>query len=385
MLERAAALLSESELDVAIEVDLVEALFWNGEADAALARAQSLAERAHELGDRAAELSARIESGLILTLREPEGATDRLAALVAASIPLFEARSDNFTLYRAYRALGQVANMRGQPDTITKEHDRAYEFAQRAGLPHQLVGWRSMGRFYGSTPLDEYLAWVDGQDSNELRNPWVRARRAAAVAMLGRIEEARTALTELRNELAERGALVALASVNAELSVDVEMCAGDAAAAVHFGQTGCRSLEESGNVAWLSTMAGKLARALYADGQLAEAEAWALRSSELGASDDAYTQMVWRQARAKVLAARGVHAEAENLAREAVMIGANNTMKIAEADANADLGEVLATQGKTAEATAAFVHALSLYEKKGSVVQSEVVRRRLHELSKSPS
>ena len=45
-----------------------------------------------------------------------------------------------------------------------------------------------------------------------------------------------------------------------------------------------------------------LAQALYALDRLEEADAWAGRAAELGASDDAFTQMLWRQVRAKVLA-----------------------------------------------------------------------------------
>ena len=66
---------------------------------------------------------------------------------------------------------------------------------------------------------------------------------------------------------------------------------------------------------------GGSARALYELDRLDDAEAWAARAAELGASDDTMTQMLWRQVKAKVLARRGEHAEAEQLAREAVAIG----------------------------------------------------------------
>ena len=46
-------------------------------------------------------------------------------------------------------------------------------------------------------------------------------------------------------------------------------------------------LEELGEKSCLSVAAGNLAQALYALDRLDEAEAWAGRAAELGASDDA--------------------------------------------------------------------------------------------------
>ena len=139
-------------------------------------------------------------------------------------------------------------------------------------------------------------------------------------------------------------------------------------------------LDELGERAMLSTLLGQLAQALYALDRLEEADASAERGATLGASDDAYTQMLWRQVRAKVLARRGAHSEGERLAREAVAIGATADMLNAQADADADLGEVHLLAGKTAEATVALDQALARYERKGNLVMAERIRSRLAEL-----
>jgi tetratricopeptide (TPR) repeat protein len=135
--------------------------------------------------------------------------------------------------------------------------------------------------------------------------------------------------------------------------------------------------EELGLRAELSTVAGQLAHAYYELGQLEEAEQWAARSAELGASDDATTQMLWRQARAKVLARRGEHADAERLAREAVEIGERTESPNAQADTYADLGEVLTLAGRLHEAAEALEQALSRYEAKENVVMAGRMRERL--------
>jgi class 3 adenylate cyclase len=117
--------------------------------------------------------------------------------------------------------------------------------------------------------------------------------------------------------------------------------------------------------------------ALYALDRLDEAYAWTGRAEELGASDDAFTQLVWRQVRAKVLARRGQHAESERLAREAVAIGEGTEFVSGQGDANADLAEVLLLAGRVEEAAEALEVALARYERKGNVVMVERMRDRL--------
>ena len=225
--------------------------------------------------------------------------------------------------------------------------------------------------------MSELLAWLDENEPGAGRDHWLRAYRAGALAMLGRFDEARAILAEARAELAERGGGVLLANITAFESVWVELWAGDPAAAAEFGAAGCRLFEELGELGFLSTAAGNLAQALYALDRLDEADAWAGRAIELGASDDAVTQMLWRQVRAKVLARRGEHAEAERLAREAVAIGEETDVLNWQGDAYADLAEVLLLGGKADEAAAALEQALDRYERKGNLVMAQRTRDRL--------
>ena len=87
--------------------------------------------------------------------------------------------------------------------------------------------------------------------------------------------------------------------------------------------------------------------------------------------------MLWRQVRAKVLARRGEHVEAERLAREAVAIGDGTDGLNWQGDANADLAEVLQLSGKADEATAALEQALDRYERKENLVMARRMRDRL--------
>jgi class 3 adenylate cyclase/tetratricopeptide (TPR) repeat protein len=378
LLERAAALLSEGESDLPLELALLDALFWGGEPEDALRRADSLADRAAAAGDRIGELCGRIEAAQIRTSLDPEGVTEKLAALVEEALPVFEEAGDEVALYSAYRGLATVANMRAQLDLSAEMYERAAAHAERAGLPDRLVGMRDTGRFHGTTPVSQFLAWQDARDPQELRNSWLRGRRATALAMLGRFEEARAIVGELLAQWAELGGGgMAVGGNQGDAFIAVELLAGDPAAAVRYGEEGCRLLTEIGDQAFLSTAAGYLAQAYYALGHLDEADRWANRAAELGASDDALTQMLWRQAKAKVLARRGEHSEAQRLAREAVTIGSETEMLNTQADAYADLGEVLSLTDRPQEATAALEEALTRYQQKENLVMAGRTRQRL--------
>ena len=64
LFERAAALVPPTELDLALETELGDALLWTGRADDALRRADALAERASAAGDRRGELCGKIQGGV---------------------------------------------------------------------------------------------------------------------------------------------------------------------------------------------------------------------------------------------------------------------------------------------------------------------------------
>jgi tetratricopeptide (TPR) repeat protein len=153
--------------------------------------------------------------------------------------------------------------------------------------------------------------------------------------------------------------------------------AGDPATAAELGAEGCRQLEQLGEHSFQSTTAANVARALYELGRLKQADEWADRAMQHAASDAAATQMSWRQVRAKVLARRGEHAEAEQLARDAVAIADETDCVNAQGDTNADLAEVLLHGGKADAAKAAFERALDRYERKGNLVMARRMRDRL--------
>ncbi len=382
LFERAAALVPPAELDLALEDELGVALVWAGRGDDALRRADALAERAASAGDRVGELCGRIQGALLRLDREPRGTAEKLSALVDEALPVFQAAGDDLALYIAYSTLSEVADRRAQMGTALEALERASVRAGQAG--HRSPGWFDGGRAYlqfiGPTPVTELLAWLDRNEPRVGRDLFLLAYRAMALAMLGRFDEARAILAEARAEQAERGGGVLLANITAFESVWVERWAGDPAAAAEFGAEGCRLHEELGEQWFLAHAVGNLAQALYALDRLDEADAEADRAAELTGDADKLNAMLWRQVKAKVLARRGEHAEAERLAREAVAIGDGTDVLDRQGDANADLAEVLLLAGRTKDAHEAFERALMRYERKGNVVMAARTRDRLEAL-----
>jgi class 3 adenylate cyclase len=386
LLERAAAI-TPDQFDVALEDDLVFTLFVAGRLEEAGRRAARAAERSAALGKTNAELSFRIAETMTRAYADPEGATDALEALTLEALPQLKASGDDLELYTAYFALGQVEHIRMQADAAAVALEQAIVHAQRLGQQYRVdlaKGWFTACRLNGTTPIPELISWLEAETRNST-DPYSRAYLALAKAMAGQIEQGREELAGDRQLLAERGMTLYLAERLALESVELELLAGDPAAAVEFGTEGCRLLEELGERGWLSTAAGWLAQAHYQLDRLEEAESWAHKSRDLGASDDLATQAVWRQVEAKLLARRDKAEEAERLAREAVEITRATQNLDYCAGSLLDLATVLELDDKPEDARTALQQAFDLYQGKGNLVMAARTQARLEKLAGIPA
>jgi class 3 adenylate cyclase/tetratricopeptide (TPR) repeat protein len=383
LLSRAAALVPPGEIDLALELDRLDTLFNLGRGADALKEARFLVSRARPAGNGVAALCGEIKEAEYDLSLDPEGATERTQRLVERALPELEAAGDHLGLYTAYHALGEAMNMAALPDDQLRAHAEAYRQAKLTGIPglaDHLLPELVIPRHFGSTPVSELLAWIDVIESEGKEHEALRVHRAAALAMLGRVPEAREIVSNVLVELGDRGATLASALICSQMAPFIETRGGDFAAAVAIGAEGCRTLEDVGERSFLSTGLCHLAQNLYALGRLDEAGEHSARAAEVGASDDIMTQMMARQVKAKVVARRGQHAEGERLAREAVVLAGRTQNLEGQANAYADLGEVLALAERPREAAGAYGEALARYERKGDVVSAERARRARQEL-----
>jgi ATP/maltotriose-dependent transcriptional regulator MalT len=128
-----------------------------------------------------------------------------------------------------------------------------------------------------------------------------------------------------------------------------------------------------------STVDALLAQVLVTLGQDDEAVEMSHTAEEIADSDDVEAQVYWRVARARAFAHEGRAAEAEALARDAVVLARATVSPTLLAGALADHAEVLRTAGRQQEAEPPLREALELYERKGDATSVARVRRLLEE------
>ncbi|HET9559892.1 MAG TPA: tetratricopeptide repeat protein, partial [Actinomycetota bacterium] len=157
----------------------------------------------------------------------------------------------------------------------------------------------------------------------------------------------------------------------------VSMLAGDPAAAEAHLRRDYQRLAQMGEHNYLATTAAFLAQAIAAQGRHGDAEAYVVVSRDTGAGEDFLAQVVWQGLLARILAARGQLAEAEELARATVALAARTDFLNQHGDALLELAGVLDEAGRAAEARTAVDEALGLYERKGNHVAAARARRRL--------
>ena len=193
--------------------------------------------------------------------------------------------------------------------------------------------------------------------------------------MEGRFDEARQLAEQARTILEEFGFRLRASWVS-ETSGAIEMLAGDPVAAETALRAGFDAAVEVGEQGFQATAAALIAHALVEQGRLEESDWFTTLSEASAASDDVASQVLWRSARARVLAASSTSSEAVPLAREAVALVERTDDVNMHADTLVDLAVVLDAAGEAEEAADVLDHAIGLYMVKGNVVAAEAARRR---------
>jgi tetratricopeptide (TPR) repeat protein len=160
------------------------------------------------------------------------------------------------------------------------------------------------------------------------------------------------------------------------MSALVELWADNPAGAEHELRWAVATLQGTGELAWLPTIAGILAEAIYVQGRYDEAEAFVRLGEDTAGSDDAYSQGLLRCVRAKILASAGQPDAAVALARQAVAIAEPTDFLFFQSFVLDGLGEVLQLAGLRDDADRALAEAVRVCEQKGFVVGAQKARAR---------
>jgi class 3 adenylate cyclase/DNA-binding SARP family transcriptional activator len=384
LLGRALSLHPDDAAALSLRIDLSEALLFAGDFAAADRLARDAEARAAAAGDRCGELRAQLMTLRIATMAasgkgHDRAPSDALLALAHRAIPVFEQAADAAALTDAWAAIAWTHLFRCQFAAMLEAVDRGLAYAERAGKAswsRELLGWRSSALFAGPTPAEDVLAWHEEQQA---RHPLALWGCAVMKAMGGSFEDARALIAAGDASAAELGQAL-LGAAGGIFGWNVEMLDGRIEAAEACAGRSCELLEEVGDNAMRATACGYLAESLYRQDRLEEAARWTEAAERLSTADDVFSQMIWRQVRAKVLARADRHSDAEKYAREALELAEPTDMLNSRGNAHSDLAEVLTLAGREDQAAAELGAAIDLYEAKGNVVAAASVRRRLAEL-----
>ena len=133
----------------------------------------------------------------------------------------------------------------------------------------------------------------------------------------------------------------------------------------------------TGDLAFASTSAVELSRALAETGKADEALRYANIAIDTSSRDDIASQGGGNAAKGRALSLLGNHAEAEAAARVGVAIMATTDYLDYHADALVDLAEILHAAGRQDEALDALRAGLDLYHRKGATFVADRTERQI--------
>ena len=362
-------------------VDLGAALMDRGEFTSSVEVLQEAIDRAAETGNRAVEYRARLIEADRMDVTTPIADQARLARDL---IPALEELGDDYALCRAWQLVAWEDWGLCRAQAAEVAFSRALHHARRASSPRDITLMLHLldsTLIWGPTPADVGLARVEEMlveaKGNRLLESSRHLARGIFLAMLGEFEDARAAASHGRAIVEDLGPSVMISMLVATRSGQIEYIIGDFARAEEVERRGYEELKRVGEKSLFSTLAGQLAESAYRLGRYDEAEEFAEASEEAAQIDDLASQVLWRVARAKVLARRGEAEAGERLAREAIALDEETDFLIQKTMSFEALGEVLRLADRKEEAAQALLEAVTLHERKGNVVSAKRVREQI--------
>ena len=371
LVERALVLTRPYRFDVQLEVALASFL-WISDLPHAVEVADAAVARAEAEGDDLGLAVARTQAAQS-RLWASQISADLAEQTAREALPVLEAAGDDEGIVVVWETLGVVANHRGRLEDWAHAAERALTHARNAGQPDVRSFGISVALAFGPRPASEALATLD-RLLPELSFPGDAIVRALLLAMLDRAEEAWSIALTAEERLRELG------HSQSDLLAEIALVFGDLPTAAEYLEAAIDATEESGSAGPLATAASRLGQILCRLGRVDEAAELVEMALGLTEPGDVSVQVNWRQAQALVHSARGEHAAAERLAREAISWAGRGDSPLFAGDARHVLGEVLDAAGSRNEALAAWQEALGFYDRKEVIPLVRSVRERLEAL-----
>jgi predicted ATPase/DNA-binding SARP family transcriptional activator len=364
-------------------------LYESGDMEGAKA---ALAEGFHIAAGAGLRAAAALIRVRLAEIQAPEGITDALALKECeAATNILEAEGDLAGLAEAWILTGKLHSWLGDPVACQQALARAAEYARESGNRYaetEASLWLAISFSDLPVPADAAIGRLEQLLEAARGEPWAEANSLMWLAMLygyvGRFTDARRAATRSQQMLTQIGAKMQQALCAALVAGQIELIAGDPAAAEHHTRDGYETLRAMGEHGYLSSVTGMLAETVYAQGRLGEAEQLAEEARALAAADDIDVQFRWRATEAKLHARRGDFDAARRLVAEAEALISPTSWAVLQAEVLTDKAEVSQLAGAPAEAAASLHKALRIYEDKRAVALAERTRAALASLTPGP-
>jgi class 3 adenylate cyclase/tetratricopeptide (TPR) repeat protein len=381
LLERTLELISPDDPErPKLLVELADALRPIGRLEEAKRHLREAMKRAEAGGLAVVAGRAALDLAFLRWYTDPSESVEALVRTARDVIPLFEQQHHEEGVARAWAMIAEAHWIRCELGQMREALEHALEAAQAGGRRERSRARSGLARaaMLGPTPVAEGLRLCRELAEQAEGDPGEKAMtqlyQAYLEALDGRFDQARARAAAARPVLEGLGKRILLASQRL-FAGQIELLAGDPAAAEEHLRDGYETLEalgELGNFAGLSVF---LAAALHAQGRNEEAEAVLAQATRLGNPDDAEVQILTHVIRARLLAAAGAPEVAEQLAHEAVALAARTDASSMRADALLTLAVVLRRSGENGDADASAREALTVYEAKGNRIGAEEARR----------
>ena len=372
---RAAALLPRDDAALArLYTGLGAALTEVGQLEKAVATLDDAQRIAAANGDGGQQAHARVQALLLDLKVAPNKAATEIAQALPELRSDFARGPDEVGLCQTLQLEAAMYWEHARSAAAEDAWRRAAEYARRANDRRQLteiLGWLASAALWGPTPASEGIQrcaeFLDEVGNHPRGQAVILKHMAGLYAMQDKVDTAHATLSRAKSYLDTLGPIMTAAVT--QPAALIAMLAGDPATAEMHLRLEYDSLNQMGERGILATTAALLARAIAAQGERRYGEAIKLIaiSEEVAAGEDLSAQIICQGLSARILAHRGRHAKALELASSAATLAAQTDLLSPRADALLDLTQVLAASGRISEAHAVATQALDLYQRKGNL------------------
>jgi class 3 adenylate cyclase/tetratricopeptide (TPR) repeat protein len=327
------------------------------------------------------ETSARAALSRFLVRLSTDPDVDLEAARREALETIEPLGGNDAALARAWRLVAWIDLGRSHGTEMERALEHAVEHARRAGDRREeleALFLLPMLLWFGPTPYEQADTRCRRLLDDVRDAPKVRAIVLSALGMLaslrGDFVQARRLVAD-SNALLEDLGLRVMTLAAAMNDGEIELLAGDPAAAERALRPACEELRRVGEVGFYGTNLAHLAEAVYRQGRHADALEVAEEAHHYGAYADTLAYV--GGTRAMTLARLGRIAEAEELAPAVVAAADRSDYPFLRINARLALAEVLEVAERPSDALPALAEALAIAERKGDLVRAGIARSRL--------